>query len=170
MSTNSAGDTLVFDFNAETDPRTWSVQDDVVMGGRSEGRFTISDEGHGLFYGEVSVENNGGFSSVRYREETFDIQPHQKIQIRLKGDGNRYQFRVKRSLNDRVSYISYFDSSGEWKTITLQLNTLYPTFRGRNLDMPDFDHNQIQEIAFLIGNKKEQKYRLEIDYIRLIND
>jgi NADH dehydrogenase [ubiquinone] 1 alpha subcomplex assembly factor 1 len=44
---------------------------------------------------------------------------------------------------------------------------MYPAFRGKKLDLPNFDHNYMEEIAFLIGNKKPEKFRLLIDQIEL---
>ncbi|MGS0527822.1 CIA30 family protein [Zobellia nedashkovskayae] len=44
---------------------------------------------------------------------------------------------------------------------------MYPTFRGRKLDIPNYDGNSIQEVAFLIGNKKAENFKLEIGSIVL---
>ncbi|MEP0711753.1 MAG: CIA30 family protein, partial [Algoriphagus sp.] len=113
-----------------------------------------------------SLENNGGFSSVRHRA-TFQVQARKTIKIRLKGDGSSYQFRVKASANDRHSYIADFQTSGGWETIDIQLSAMYPAYRGRNLSIPNFDKEKIEEMAFLIGNKKPQSFRLEIQSIEL---
>mgnify|MGYP001300270260 CR=1 FL=1 len=53
-------------FTNSSDVSGWMVVDDIVMGGRSSGLFRLDKDGHGVFTGEVSLENNGGFSSVRY--------------------------------------------------------------------------------------------------------
>jgi hypothetical protein len=37
------------------------------MGGESSSTFQLNSEGHGVFEGNISLDNNGGFSSVRYR-------------------------------------------------------------------------------------------------------
>ncbi len=55
----------VYDFSHESKPGDWFVVDDGVMGGRSQGNVGLSEEGHGIFQGTVSLENNGGFSSIR---------------------------------------------------------------------------------------------------------
>ena len=47
---------------------------DVVMGGKSSGSFALSPEGHGVFKGAVSLENNGGFSSLRYNCEKTTVK------------------------------------------------------------------------------------------------
>lgn len=158
---------LLFDFNENTELTNWYVVDDVVMGGRSSGRLYVDENGHGVFKGSVSLENNGGFSSIRYVMPAIDLSLYRKVKIRLKGDGNTYQFRVKNKRYDRYSYITYFDTDGDWENITIELSNLYPSFRGRKLSLPNFEGNQISEVAILIGNKKPQDFKLVIDEISL---
>lgn len=157
----------LFDFTPESDLQNWVVRDDVVMGGRSNGSLSINKDGHGVFNGRVSLENNGGFSSVRYRCTSLDVGKFSKVIIRVKGDGNRFQFRIKSSRRDYHSYITYFQTTGDWQEIELPFADMYPTFRGRTLDMDNYPGEVIEEIAFLIGNKKAQSFQLEIDKISL---
>lgn len=161
---------LLFDFSPEFDLSTWQVVDDVVMGGRSDGHFALSAEGHALYTGKVSLENNGGFSSVRSRFGPLDASSYSSFQFRVKGDGKRYQFRVKTSGNDYHSYVSYFQTSAgdEWQTITIPFAAMKPQFRGRSLDLPNYPGQAMSEIAFLIGNKEAETFRLEIDWIGLV--
>ena len=146
----------LFDFNFESNIRNWKIVDDVVMGGRSDGNFKINDTGYGEFSGYVSLKNNGGFSSVRYNFNTVSSSNFKSFQLRIKGDGNPFQFRVKSSNRQRFSYIYTFNTSGDWETISIPFNKMEPAFRGYKLDQPNFDGLQMEEIAFLIGNKKEQ--------------
>ena len=70
-----AGDSqvlVIYDFSQGSEPRGWEVEDDVVMGGRSEGAFSLNQEGNAVFSGNVSLENNGGFSSVQYDFDPID--------------------------------------------------------------------------------------------------
>lgn len=159
--------TILFDFSTNTTIDAWRVVNDGVMGGRSQSRFSINEKGHGLFEGNVSLANNGGFASVRYGFETMDVAPYSKVSIRLKGDGKAYQFRIKASNEQRYSYIANFTTSGEWETVTVDFSTMYPAFRGRRLDIPNHSGSTLSEIAFLIGNKKEEPFALEIDKIEL---
>jgi hypothetical protein len=138
------------------------------MGGVSKGHFEINTEGHAVFHGEVSLDNNGGFSSVRYRLYPKKvITGLNKAMIRLKGDGKAYQFRLKSSKYDRHSYIHHFKSTGDWEVIEIPLRDMYPGFRGRKLDMPNYPGQEIEELTFLIANKQAEHFRLEIDNIRL---
>lgn len=146
----------------------WYITDDVVMGGRSNGDVYISDQGYAVFEGFVSLENNGGFSMVRNRFPAIDVSRYNKIAIRLKGDGKRYQFRVKSHERDRHSYVEYFQADEDWQTVEIALHKMYPAFRGRKLSIPNYPGSSMSEIGFLIGNKVEEQFRLEIDWIRLV--
>ncbi|WP_405198133.1 CIA30 family protein [Christiangramia sp. LLG6405-1] len=163
----SVNEKLIFDFNSDTKISNWVVVEDRVMGGRSNAEIYLTDEGHAKFIGNVSLENNGGFASVRHRLNVEGVKNFSKAVIRLKGDGKNYQFQLKNKLNDRHSYIQEFSTNGEWQEIEVDLAKMYPGFRGRKLDIPNWDHDIIQEITFLIGNKKNEEFSLLIDYIRL---
>ncbi|MFN3640802.1 MAG: CIA30 family protein, partial [Flavobacterium sp.] len=141
--------------------------DDVVMGGRSNGNFTINSEGHGVFSGKVSTENNGGFSSVRYQTEKINTTQKSTIILHVKGDGKVYQLRIKDRVNNYYSYITEFKTSGNWETINIPLRDLYPSFRGTRLNMANFNSDSFEEIAFLIGNKKNESFILMLDTIEL---
>lgn len=157
----------IVDFTETETTKNWQVVDDVVMGGRSSGAFTLTDEGYAKFSGSVSLENNGGFSSVRHDIETLKVSPENTIRIRLKGDGKTYQFRVKHNRNEYYSYTTEFETSGEWETIKIPLTNLYPSFRGRRLDQPNFNHTTLEELRFLIGNKKPQEFQLWLESISI---
>lgn len=159
--------TTLFDFQKDADISSWRVVDDVVMGGRSSGNFELSENGHGRFYGDVSLENNGGFSSVRYLFASKNIKGASYAKIRLKGDGKKYQFRIKSKAGDYYSYIAEFETTGEWQVLEIPLSSMYPAFRGRTLDMDNYPAREVEEIRFLIGNKKPQSFDLLIDKIAI---
>jgi hypothetical protein len=41
------------------------------------------------------LENNGGFSMVRYPFDKMKVNKDDKIIIKLKGDGKKYELRIK---------------------------------------------------------------------------
>ena len=160
---------MIYDFNKNATANDWKIVDDVVMGGISNGSFSIDNEGNGAFEGRISLENNGGFSSVRHSFEKIEVSKNSIVIIRLKGDGKDYQFRIKNNKSDSHSYITTFQTSGEWETIEVQLSDLYPSFRGRKLEMPNFEADSFEEITFLIGNKKAESFKLILDKVELKN-
>jgi len=156
---------LFFDFSEQQDWSQWKIQNDTVMGGRSASQLVRNDAGNGVFKGAVSLENNGGFAMVEYYFDEWNVTDFSKVLLRLKGDGKRYQFRIKNKRSDSHSYIHYFETSGEWEIIAIPLEDMFPQFRGRKLDRANFNADQIEGIAFFIGNKKAQDFALEIDKI-----
>lgn len=158
---------VIFDFDANSNLSNWNVVNDGVMGGISKAKLEINQDGNAIFKGTVSLENNGGFASLRYRFNTKEVGEYTKVIIRLKGDKTTYQFRTKTNAYDRHSYIALFETTGEWQTIEISLSEMYPAFRGRKLSIPNYPSEQMQEIAFLIGNKKAENFKLEIDKISL---
>lgn len=163
LATNS----YLYQFNPSSS-EDWFVVDDVVMGGQSSGNFTINEEGHGIFYGNVSTANNGGFSSIRMEVDQKKTGSNQSFVIRLKGDKKNYQFRVKPDDSFPHSYIYTFSTNGKWQEITIPFSELYPSFRGRRLDRLNFDSfDELEQMGFLIANKQNEAFKLEIDWIKL---
>lgn len=158
---------LIFDFSSTDDWSGWEIENDVVMGGNSSSTLERSVEGNAIFKGTVSLEDDGGFASIQYHFEPKDIKGFEKALILLKGDGKEYQFRIKSDLKEKASYIYTFKTTGEWQTVEVPLNEMKPMFRGEKMDLPNFSADKIQEVRFLIGNKKAEDFRLEIDQIEL---
>lgn len=165
MTASSLHAQMLFDFQKKESIKKWVVIDDVVMGGKSDGKMYRNKENKGVFSGVVSLDNNGGFSSVRHAFPSKKVGSSQKILLRIKGDGKKYQFRIKHKNEDYYSYRTTFTTKKEWETIEIKTSDLAPTFRGRKLDMPNFNHQSFEQIGFLIANKKNERFELLIDSI-----
>lgn len=158
---------LLFDFNKESDIVNWKIVDDGVMGGLSSSTFRVDKDGNGNFSGIVSTDNNGGFCSVRYFFKPTTLKNQKTFSIRLKGDGKKYQFRVKSKVNDYYSYVYEFQTTSDWQTVEIPITEMYASFRGRTLNLPNYDGSSLEEIAFLVGNKKNESFQLMIDKIEV---
>ena len=157
----------VYTFSSQTNYKEWRIVNDDVMGGISTSSLVLTSEGHGQFLGHVSLENYGGFASIQLNT-SIDLSSEDKfIILRLKGDGKAYEFRIKGKTSQSESYVHQFSTSGEWETIKLPISEFYPQYRGRNLDKPNFNFNKIEQLSFLIANKKEEDFGLVIDWIGL---
>ena len=86
---------MIFDFDKNSKTRDWRIVDDVVMGGVSKSNITINKGGNGVFSGHVSLDNNGGFSSVRHQFSSLNVSGYNKFIIRIKGDGNSFSSTTK---------------------------------------------------------------------------
>ena len=154
-----------FDQNADLD--RWVVEDDVVMGGRSKGALSINEAGNAVFSGEVSLENNGGFSSVQRDFDPIDVSRHRAVVLGLKGDGKRYQLRIEAGPNARHAYAYDFQTSGAWQAIEIPFADMYAIRHGDRLDLPNYPGQTLARIQLLVGNQKAESFRLEIDKIWL---
>ena len=77
----------------ESQITAWQVVDDSVMGGLSKGNFK-SDKKNGnlIFAGNLSLENNGGFSSIRSNQLLVDLSDFKGIKIKTRGDGENTNY------------------------------------------------------------------------------
>lgn len=158
----------LIDFS-DADRSEWYVVNDGVMGGISESAIRKTPSETAVFSGDLSLENNGGFASVRAAVGTRDLSAHSGLQIRVRGDGRTYQLRLRSNDGfDGIAYRSFFDTrEGEWLEITLPFSEFVPTFRGRTLsDQPPLDRSRIQQVAFMLADKNPGTFSLEIDYVR----
>lgn len=151
---------------AATTPKWFSV-DDGVMGGLSKGLADLKD-GSLHFRGSLSLDNNGGFSSIRTAGE-YDFSGKEGVVMRVKGDGRTYQLRLATDARYRGSAVSYGaefrTEDGKWMEVKIPFSSLVPGWRGEKLDGPPFDASEVEEIGILIGDKKAGKFSLEIDWI-----
>ena len=147
----------------------WRVQDDVVMGGRSDSQLKITDENYAHFSGHVSLENNGGFCSIHQTVEQYPYVIAEKSEafvLMVKGDGKEYNFRV-RTPNGRHSYGFTFPTKGDgkWETISIPFNAMEAKYHGEPVEVPNYAGENIVEMQLLIGNKKEQTFEILIKSI-----
>lgn len=162
-----ADELTIADFSS-SNSENWIIINDGVMGGLSQSSIEFTDDNTAIFKGRVRLENNGGFASVRYNPETITTEQFTHISLKIKGDGKKYQFRLKSDQREEYAYVQTFQTTGEWEEIKLPLTDFYPSYRGRKLRIPNFNGPTIEEIAFLIANKKEENFEIEIDKISLI--
>ena len=90
------------------------------------------------------------------------------IKLTVRGDGKQYQFRVRTSSTfDGVAYRHVFDTTdGQWDEIILRWEDFIPTFRGQRVpDAPDLRASCIQQIGFLIADRQEGPFDIQVQEI-----
>ena len=156
---------LVVSAQANANQR-WYVVNDSVMGGVSNSQVTQTQESL-LFTGNVSLDNNGGFASIR-TELSTQSQNTKAIALRVKGDGQIYQLRL-RTTNylDGAAYTHSFKTvKNEWVDINFAQSDFTLTYRGRVLEQqPIIDFDDIKQLGFMIAGKQEGKFKLEVGKI-----
>jgi NADH dehydrogenase [ubiquinone] 1 alpha subcomplex assembly factor 1 len=159
---------MLTDFVADSPDLGWYVQNDNVMGGRSEGGFETKEQGELIFAGSTNT-NGGGFSSIRTQPFQLDISEYDGIQLRVKGDGRRYTWQLQTNARYRgrpVSYWTDFETeAGEWSTVNIPFASFYPQFRGFKLDGPELDPSNITELGLYIYDKQDGAFELRLDSV-----
>ncbi len=166
--TPNLGMTELYTFSNQTNVKEWRIVNDGVMGGISNSILLLTNEGHGLFSGHVSLANNGGFASIQLNKSFKLTEDMKYIVLKVKGDGKSYEFRIKSNIYQSFSYVHPFKTTGEWQNIQLAINDFYPQFFGQKLNRPNFNYKNIEQISFLISNKQEEDFNLFISRISVL--
>jgi len=163
----------LFNFAAAEAAREWQVVNDGVMGGVSDGRFRITDVGTMEFFGTLSLQNNGGFASVRSKPANVAIQTGDVIVVRVKGDGRQYVLNLyTKSRRMAFSYRAPLPTKqGEWTEVRVPIDEFIPTAFGRRVQgMGPVQPDQIVGIGFMLSDKKPGPFRLEVESVRIWPD
>jgi NADH dehydrogenase [ubiquinone] 1 alpha subcomplex assembly factor 1 len=163
------GDKLVFDFASHDKVGHWVIVNDDVMGGQSESNLRISEEGTAVFEGTLSLENHGGFASMRAVPYPYDLKDYHGLALRVRGDGRRYLLRLRTDRRaDGPAYEAEFETVvNAWITVYVPFQETTPTFRGRHLDgLATLKGEQVKQIGLMIADKQSGPFRLEVAWIQ----
>jgi NADH dehydrogenase [ubiquinone] 1 alpha subcomplex assembly factor 1 len=163
-----AEDRVLFKFDDAEAAKTWQTVNDGVMGGRSDGRFKINEDKKMEFFGRLSLENNGGFASVRTRPKKLDLKKGDSLVLRVRGDGREYNLNlyVPRPLI-AFSYRAEFKTKkDEWSEVELPLDKFVATSFGRVVQNQPLDASEVNGLGILLGDKKAGPFRLEVEWIK----
>ena len=159
---------VLFDYVDASETERWLIVNDNVMGGVSKGEASLKEDSCLLFSGSLSLENNGGFASLRSQPTDFGLGGCDGIRIRVKGDGRIYRFRLRRDRDlDGIAFKHDFETiRNKWIEVELLVASFVPTFRGRTLtDVEPLDPADIRQSGFLLADKKAGPFNLVVDNI-----
>jgi monofunctional biosynthetic peptidoglycan transglycosylase len=165
----AAKEKLIYDFEGQDTAARWVRVNDGVMGGLSQSHLYLTQEGTALFAGTLSLENNGGFASVRTYPADFGLEGYAGLTFRVRGDGRTYKLRLRADDNlDGPAYEADFETAADtWITVQVPFDDLRPTFRGRLLrNQPKLKGAALRQVGFMIADKNPGPFQLEIDWIK----
>ena len=116
-----------FDFGKKGSKNDWYVVNDSVMGGRSQSAVTFNDESM-IFKGKVSLENNGGFASLRSPYQKLNLQDYTGIRMRVKSEsGRKFQFLLEKKVPWYMpTYAHDFQiKKDEWAILEMPIKDFY---------------------------------------------
>jgi hypothetical protein len=160
---------LIFDFQ-QAAAADWSIVNDGVMGGRSQGFVSIAD-GVLRFEGEL-VTDGGGFTSVR-TNRSLDLTGYDGLALRVRGNGRRFEVEVfdgERYGWRTVSRRAGFPTSQEWQTVRVPFSALRDTVFGRPVSVDRVDLSSIERIGFYILDGIDGPFWLEVGGISAYAD
>ena len=161
---------VLFDFTGADAAKEWQNVNDGVMGGVSEGKFKITDKKSLEFYGTLSLENNGGFASVRTKAKKLGLEKGDKLIAKVRGDGREYTLNLY--LDKPLVAFSYRATvqtkKDEWIEIKLPLDKFEATSFGRLVkDAGAVKPEEVNALGFMLGDKKAGVFKMEIESIRV---
>lgn len=168
--TMANGELLLFDFSSPEKSGDWYTINDDVMGGISQSNIHLNADKTATFTGKVSLENNGGFASIRSRLDINKESIFNGVALRIKGDGNKYNIRFRTHTNfDGYAYSAKIETvEGVWKEYRLPFKDFKPTYRGYTLsNKPPLESADIAQIGVLISDKQSGEFEITIDWIKL---
>ena len=165
-----AKEKMLSDFNSETAANQWMSVNDSVMGGISKGSFKITPDGQLVFEGTLSLENNGGFASIRTRPRDEQLADFNAVEIWFKGDGRTYYFNLRTDENRRASSyrMPIETTEGVWRKVRLPFAEFDYTSFGRKMDRPPIKPADIRSIGFMLADKRPGPFKLEIASIKAV--
>jgi hypothetical protein len=163
---------LSFDFGQQgCSACTWVVVVDDVMGGQSSAEITITENSL-VLSGNISLENNGGFASIRTPYDGYDLSSYSAVEI-------RYRSRVQNFALVLANYRRYYEpkfktplpvTEGDWRTTQLS----FDQFKKMRFDEelgggPNTEElSQVLRLGLISDDKRAGKFEFEIDYLRFI--
>jgi len=161
----------LFDFNKPGTIETWRAIDDRVMGGISQsGLVTVTEQSDTMaaFRGSVSLENNGGFCSVRspVNASMPSAAEHVWIDCRSTDKCNEKLYSLNLRMSDGfdgVSYRASFTPKAAFTRFELTTIEFAPVFRGRSVpDAPGLKISEIQQTGLMISDGQSGPFELII--------
>lgn len=160
----------LFDFTGADPAKEWQNVNDGVMGGVSEGKFKIREKKTLEFVGTLSLENNGGFASVRTKAKKLGLEKGDTVVAKVRGDGREYLLNLY--LNKPLIAFSYRATvqtkKDEWIEVKVPLDKFEATSFGRPVkDAGVVDPKEISALGIMLSDKKAGPFKMEVESIKV---
>jgi len=160
--------------------------------GFSQGSFSVSPLGYGLFQGYINttppddgrVQYAGWVSMLSprarksfYRRHWHDWSHFTHMVFRVRGDGRTYHFRVHCEGDmdicwfDGWDYAIFTHGGPYWQFVRIPFSRLFFSYKGRIQDIQDaILLTRVTRFSIIVKDKVTGPFRLEIDYVGLMRD
>lgn len=162
---------ILFAFDSPDSGARWFPVNDTVMGGVSSSACRISESSTLEFAGTVSLENNGGFASVRVQMGAVDLSGSEELRLRVRGDGKRYTLSVQTDYRIPAGayYLNFETEAGQWQ----EIHAPWSSFRARSFGRPiptapPLNSGNVRGMGLMISDKQAGPFRIEVDWIKVL--
>ncbi len=162
----------LFDFTDAEVAKVWHTVNDDVMGGISVGQCNISDRQTLEFFGNISLQNNGGFASVRTVAQELGLVLGDTLIVKVRGDGREYALNLylKKSKIAFAYRATVPTTKDQWVELKLPL----ASFEANSFGNPvrgagPVDPTDINALGFLLSDKQAGPFKLEIVSIQALS-
>ena len=168
----SSSDSMINFGRAAGGVQEWIMISDNVMGGITASNLAYTDSSM-VLSGTISLENYGGFASVKTKFGRFDLSEYKGVRIRFKAVNQRFAFTLENSRNWTQPYLK--GDFGSAKANTWTETTIYfKDFNEYQIGEPTggkLDPAQLKGIVrlgIITNEKKEGPFSLEVDYVEFV--
>lgn len=145
----------------------WFCVNDTVMGGVSQSRVQQSED-EVVFAGTLSLEQNGGFTSIRSQPADLSLEGTTGFRLRLRGDGRTYDFTARRDdvpIRGGSYRVPVQTVADEEVVVEVSLSEFTATAYGRPLASAPplaLAPERIASVGFLLADKQPGPFSLTV--------
>lgn len=134
------------------------------------GKFKIIEQKTLEFFGTLSLENNGGFASVRTKARKLGLETGDVLVARVRGGGREYSLNLY--LNKPLVAFSYRATvqtkTDEGIEVKTPLDKFEATSFGRPVkDAGAVDPKEVNALGFMVSDKKAGAFKLEVGWVKV---
>lgn len=150
----------------------WRSINDGVMGGLSEGEIAWKDTVM-LWSGQTSLENNGGFASIRGPWEHHDLRAMNRAIIRCRGNGGPFKMTLETSQRWWMPYAyTSFNPNDDWQDVVIDVED-FSWSQAQMGDLrnvaPSQELGDVLRIGLMKYDGTAQPFELEVASIHFIS-
>jgi monofunctional biosynthetic peptidoglycan transglycosylase len=131
-----------------------------------------SDDGTACFTGHVSLENNGGFCSVRSPDRIGQFRGQRAIGLHVRSDGKTYTVCLHtKTLLAGTSYRCRFTPpAGCWERVVLPFERFVLMRFGNRVGVSPVAPEAITGVSLMISDRQEGPFALDLTEVTLVPD
>lgn len=170
----------ILDFASPLAKKQWQAVNDDIMGGESISTATITADLHMLFSGTLSLDNHGGFASLRSQPSPLGLAKDSVIVVRLRGDGRTYTLslwtkgplanyvesaqRNETGIADLMNFRTTLTTTkGQWIEHEFPMSSFIANVMGQEMPGAGLDKPEtISSVGIGLNDKKSGPFSLEI--------